>query len=445
MDFGKVLARITPAREERERVDRLADALIERIRREVPKSVGVELMGSLAKGTNLKGTHDFDIFMLFPRSYSHREMAMLGLHYAKKAMAGNRWEVGYAEHPYLRALVQDCKVDVVPCFRISEIGEKGSSVDRSQLHTKYVNKRMGETQRGGVRLLKKFLRTLGVYGAELRVEGFSGYLCELLVLRYGSFEKALQAAAKWDRPVIDIEGQNEGVDLRKVFDAALIVIDPVDRNRNVAAVVSQTSMNRFVLAARQFLKKPGGQFFFRETEIHGAAKLRKIAGERGTEVIVLKFCAPPVVDDVLWPQLKKTSIAVAKALQEQGFGLFGYYHWSAEGECVVLLELENARLPAVKKVIGPEVRMEKAVENFLAGHRGASNVHIEHDRIVAVEKRRVRDAKDAIVKILREAGKIGVPGNFQPLVKKAKIAGLAELMKDKYREIASDYFTRSVV
>jgi tRNA nucleotidyltransferase (CCA-adding enzyme) len=37
------------------------------------------------------------------------------------------------------------------------------------------------------------MKGTGVYGAEAKVEGFSGYLTELLVINYGSFPKALEA------------------------------------------------------------------------------------------------------------------------------------------------------------------------------------------------------------------------------------------------------------
>ena len=61
---------------------------------------------------------------------------------------------------------------------------------------------------GDVLLLKQFLKGVGVYGSELKVGGLSGYLSELLVIRYGSFPKVLRAAKSW-RPgeFIDLEGR----------------------------------------------------------------------------------------------------------------------------------------------------------------------------------------------------------------------------------------------
>jgi tRNA nucleotidyltransferase (CCA-adding enzyme) len=61
-----------------------------------------------------------------------------------------------------------------------------SATDRTPfIH--YVKKRLGKTLQDDVRLLKKFMQGIKVYGAEIKTGGFSGYLCELLILHYGSF------------------------------------------------------------------------------------------------------------------------------------------------------------------------------------------------------------------------------------------------------------------
>jgi tRNA nucleotidyltransferase (CCA-adding enzyme) len=51
---------------------------------------------------------------------------------------------------------------------------------------------------------------IGVYGAEIKVGGFSGYLCELLILHHNSFLDTVKAFARYKhRTVIDIEGYYE--------------------------------------------------------------------------------------------------------------------------------------------------------------------------------------------------------------------------------------------
>jgi len=95
-------------------------------------------------------------------------------------------------------------VDIVPCYD-AKSGEWQSATDRTPYHTNYIRARLDKQLRGDVRLLKKFMQGIGVYGAEIKVGGFSGYLCELLIMKYGSFEATLHAFAKYNkRVVIDI-------------------------------------------------------------------------------------------------------------------------------------------------------------------------------------------------------------------------------------------------
>lgn len=439
-----VLPRILPSVKERHEDAVAAEILIGRLRSIVPPEVEVALMGSAAKGTSLGGNRELDIFLLFPKKYEHDKMCSLGMEYAREAFKHERTEVKYAQHPYLHVFAGRYSADIVPAYKISRIEEKGSAVDRSQLHAHYIKARMSADLRNDVLLLKKFLKNLGVYGAELRIEGFSGYLCELLVLNYGGFLPLLGAAAQWHNSKIDVAGHYNGKEIPSFLDAPLIVIDPVDSNRNVAAVVSQTSLSRFVFQSRRFLKSPSKAFFFREKQSHSKGKISKIMRERKTHILALRFAAPKVVDDILWPQLKKASQCIAKSLQAHDFEVFGYYHWSDGKECILLLELSRAQLPAVKRVNGPAVHFASDCEKFLSAHRNALNLHIEHERLVAVEKRGLQSAESALKEMLRTPVKIGIPENFIPLVKKCKFLPPSSLLAKKYIEFAGDYFTRRV-
>lgn len=439
--FESVLPRIRPTKQEQERDIATAERIISHIRAKVPRHIQVALMGSVAKGTNLKGNRDFDIFILFPKSYSHHEMTTLGLHYAKSA--AHKYEIAYAEHPYLKAIIGGQKVDMVPSFKIDRIEEKASSVDRSQLHTAYVNGRISDKQRDEVRLLKKFMQTLGVYGAELRVEGFSGYLCELLILHYGSLEKLMHAASSWHRPVLDM-AHTGSPDVGKLYDSPMIMIDPVDPKRNVAAVVSHTSLYRFVLACRQFLSSPSAKFFFREKEVHSKSKLAKLIAQRKTATYAILFPSPHLVEDILWPQLKKITLSLVNSLNTNDFEIFGYYYWSDGKECAILLELESGSLPYVRKLYGPAVWMQKPTEDFIRSHKSAYNLHIEHERITAMEKRQHTSAEGLIKEFIKVGANHGIPTNFAPYLSRARILPANKLLDKKHIEIISDYFTRTV-
>jgi tRNA nucleotidyltransferase (CCA-adding enzyme) len=232
------LSKIKPSGSETKRDFEEANRLIRKLQAACPESVEVSLGGSLAKGTNIAGNNEFDIFLLFPRHYSHHEMTMLGVHYARKAFAGMRVESRYAEHPYIQVFSGDYHADVVPAYKIADISQKGSSVDRTQLHTTYVNSKLDSKGKDSVRLLKRFMKNFGIYGAELRVEGFSGYLCELFIIKYGSLMSLFEHAASWEAFLLVLEGDEGGQAARKRFNLPLVAIDLVDPGRNVVAVVS---------------------------------------------------------------------------------------------------------------------------------------------------------------------------------------------------------------
>jgi len=406
----------------------------------LPPAVEVRLAGSLAKGTNLAGNNEFDIFLLFPRHYSHIEMSMLGITYARRAFSGMKTESRYAEHPYLQVFSGEHHADIVPAYKIRDISEKGSSVDRSQLHTEYVNSKLDARGKRDVRLLKRFMKNFGIYGAEVRVEGFSGYLCELLVIKYGSLFSLMEETSHWKKPAIDIEGHHHGSALREIFDSPLVVFDPVDRERNVAAVVSSTSLSRFIFECRRFIANPSEKFFFSEKRRRSAAEIKKAIRERGTACFLLTFPAPKAIPDVLWPQLKKTANAVSGRLSELDFPVFGRYYWSDGNECAMFFELGARRLPDVRKAVGPSVEIAKGVESFVESHKGALNLHIEHDRIVAVEKREITDAKSALLKTCARLEGSGIPEGMKAHVAKARALEGAAMVKKQYVEFLGDYF-----
>lgn len=99
----------------------------------------------------------------------------------------------------------------------------------------------------------------GTYGSEFKVGGFAGYLCELLIIYYGSFEETLKAAAKWQfGHSIDLEDYGTS----NLFKDPLIVIDPTDENRNVGAALRLDKMGEFIQSARNYLSSDNKKDYF---------------------------------------------------------------------------------------------------------------------------------------------------------------------------------------
>jgi tRNA nucleotidyltransferase (CCA-adding enzyme) len=141
---------------------------------------------------------------------------------------------------------------------------------------------LGERQKEDIVLLKRMLDSAGLYGSSLKTRGFSGYLCELLVYQYGDLRSLLRKTQDWSR---EMRIDPADVDTGQGFESNFVVVDPVDPERNVAAVLSEDNLARFILLASDFEREPSAEFF-EETD-HKPDRLavrREI--ERRREVLV---------------------------------------------------------------------------------------------------------------------------------------------------------------
>lgn len=360
----------------------------------------VKPLGSSARDTWLPENADVDIFIILPRRYERGLIdALVEKIKAEMLRDGIVAETRYAEHPYVVVREGRWEVDVVPCFQISPGERPLTAADRSPLHHAYLSARLDERLRLEVRLLKRFLKTIGVYGAEVKVEGFSGYLAELLTVHFGSFISVLKNAATWRpyRTVIDPAGHyGDPRELRRKFKSPLVVVDPVDPNRNVAAAVSLTSFSTFVLAARRFLKSPSLSYFVP----------RRSDSYVPVPALVIKFEYPHKSPDVVWGMFKRYARALANKLEECGFKVMRVGVDSDERTYVdVALLLESPRLPEFELHRGPPAYSESA-DKFVEKYLGQDVVgpFVEGTRVYVIRRRRVQDAEMCIKKALKELG-----------------------------------------
>ena len=190
-----VLSTLRPTKQERDHVCGLAQRLLASIEQS-GKAEGM-VVGSIARHTWLRGDRDLDVFMLFDPSLSREELELQGLALAR-SIAGaytDKYHEKYAEHPYINANIDDVDVDLVPCYKVDSATRIQSAVDRTPFHTRYITDKINGLI-DDVLLLKRFAKAGGIYGSDQMTEGFSGYLCELLVLHYGGFTPLLEAARR---------------------------------------------------------------------------------------------------------------------------------------------------------------------------------------------------------------------------------------------------------
>ena len=418
----EILSEIKPTKGEQEELaaflSRLRSGLVKALE-EAGIDSEVEIHGSVARDTWLRGQRDIDAFIILKPGAARSDL--LRVNEVVKGYIGPGWIEAYAEHPYVKKIVEGFEVEFVPCFKAEKGKRVASAADRTPLHTGYILDHLTESQRDEVRLLKMFTKGIGVYGAEIKVGGFSGYLCELLVIAYGSFEELTWAAQDWrEHEVIQL---NKAVKPGK-FNEPIIVIDPVDSNRNVASAVTETVLWTFVAAARAFVEKPERKFFvpvIRDVP----DDLPKQLAERGVDVIFVHVPdRDPPVPDTLWGQLYKTEKAFGRALGERGFKVLRSATWSDEEKRhIFVYEIESMVLPPVVKKMGPPVSLLKDSKDFLNAYMGSQEVvsgpGIEGGRWwVEVKRKNALSRVDLKKTLVRDCEEHGVPKRLAAILRK---------------------------
>jgi tRNA nucleotidyltransferase (CCA-adding enzyme) len=449
--LSSVLEKIRPSKEDEDKLQEVVNKLLERARK-VCEEEGMGkpmLVGSAARNTWLKGEKDIDIFILLPETLPREKLEEIGLRICRK-IAGGKGREKYAEHPYVTFEFEGFEVDLVPCYEISDPRKIKSAVDRSPHHQAYVSPRLTPALRDQVLLLKQFMKGLGVYGAELKIHGFSGYLCELLILHAGGFLELLKQAANW-KPgqVIDLEKHYPNEDEpRRIFEnQPLIVVDPVDPGRNVAASVSLQAFTIFVRGCQDFLANPREEFFFpKEIKRLRKSELVRILRRRGTEVYCIVFKLPDLVPDVLYPQLRKTERALVTALTEAGHKVIRSDVWG-EGTGAILLEVQ----PSVEKMEvreGPPlgVSAENFVRSYLLSPIKLAGPFINPSGRVVYELKSHRPSPEKVIReTLKEKHLLGknIGEVLQRGYRLLRTASIPNLLDHPHLSLfISDYFTK---
>jgi len=429
----QVAAEITPGREERERVHSLVTRLAQAAGAECARvglSARAEVLGSVAKDTWLSGEADIDLFLVAQPGVPRDEIVEKALQVGRAVIGQfhGSWLERYAEHPYVEGWVEGTRVNIVPCYGVKNKGWL-TAVDRTPLHTEYVRARLSDEAKREVRLLKRFMKGVGVYGADIKVGGFSGYLCELIIVHHGRFLEALKAAARWKPGTTLLIEPTEGMrpeEARAAFPEPLVVVDPIDVRRNVASAVSLQRMSEFVAASKAFLRRPSATFFFPTAPT--APTMPGIAEEisaRGTDLIVLAFGRVHAVPDVLWGQMYRSLKALVMLLEKHDFNVLRAAAWSDEKDSnAFTFELEQARLPPGKIHVGPPVTASEA-ESFLRKHlaspRTISGPWIKEDRWMMLTRRKETDAASLLEKeITRHGPEIGVREKIDEALRKGR-------------------------
>ncbi len=420
-----VLSSIVPTRSDVLAEEKMVRALIRKIKQMKGPHVDVKLAGSLARNTHLRGDRDLDIFVFYDPKLKRESFEKAGLKLGHAVFGKNFHEEAYSEHPYVRGEIDGFSVEVVPTFKVDRASNKISAVDRTPFHAAYMKKNLSTKQCNEVRLLKQFFKSVQVYGADVRFQGVPGYLVEILILKYKTFEKAVETISHWrDHTVIDLERAhgNDSIALGQFNHPHLLVVDPADASRNVAGALSYNQFARLILACRAFVKKPSEKFFGNaHHQPLSPAQLKSYLDKEALFGVHIPYPAG-MLSDVMWGQLHRLSTKLTNTLEQHSFKIIRTWYWTnATSDAFIVFDVENPVLEQSMLRAGPKVTEEKHAEMFLAAHRKPlSGPRVENGKLVVEIPRKVWKFADALTIELARAAE-SETGEIKPSLKQAKI------------------------
>ncbi|MBI3859431.1 MAG: CCA tRNA nucleotidyltransferase [Thaumarchaeota archaeon] len=390
--LNKASRLVAPTRRETRHLERISELLLRKAgmaASQFPEVKDVVLGGSFAKGTWIPGHVDLDIFVRIDAGTPVERFEEVGLGVGRYVTKGYPRGKKFAQHPYTEARVEGVRVNIVPCFAV-RAKEWKSAADRSPYHVEVVS-RLPEKQKGEIKILKLFMKGVGVYGAEIEVQGFSGYAAEVLVMQHGDFPSVLRHFAGTGR----LKGP-------RIFSLP----DPVDSGRDLAIAVSGEKYGRMVLASREFLKAPG-MSYFRDLKGRSRSSMKE-------HVVAVSFQHARLSEDVLWGELRRTLRHVVRHLEVRGFRIARSICASDNsGSSAFLFVPEIASLPTLEQRVGPPVDRGKDVSAFLASNKqDARLVWLDDDaRVRLMRDREYTDLKTLLSDIVK--GKTGPTGGSE--------------------------------
>ncbi|MHA7733462.1 CCA tRNA nucleotidyltransferase [Nitrosopumilus sp. S6] len=427
--ISSVMKNVIPTKTAEKSKNQIAESALELVKKEIvkfPEIIGLEFGGSFAKGTWLAKDADVDIFVRFKKSTSEEKFEKISKKIGFDSLKKFSPYVRYSEHPYVEAKMKDTKINVVPFYDV-KVGEWKSAADRSPFHTKFMAKSLTPKMRNEVRILKAFLKSNGIYGAEIAKQGFSGYVSEVLVLHFGSFENVIKSISKIE------ENQIIGKTSKK-FNTSLVIIDPIDSNRNLAAAISDENIGKFILVCRAF-KENANMGFFKN-------KKSKMAKKHWENLLSVKFSFKIRSPDIIWGQIKRATSSLSTQLELAGFTVLrSKAYTDQQKEAYLFFFLESTKISSLYAKSGPEFFREGSSKSFISKNLSdAELIWIGHNKkIISLEKRKYVDADKFMAKFLKNNLQTGMPKGLQADFKRGFKIGVGEKgLSKSIKEVASE-------
>jgi len=381
----QVLEEIKPEKENVREIEAFLKKLNSEIKKHKIKAKATA-GGSYAKNTWLKGDYDVDIFVKFDMKYKDEDLSKLLAKVLKKFKPEKIH--GSRDYFWVKNMI---KFEIVPVLDIKKAAQAENVTDFSPGNVKWVNTK-GKKYKDDIRLAKTFMKVNGVYGAESYIMGFSGHVVDILVIHYKGFLPMLRAAVKWKPKVIIDPTGKVGKKATMVLNKSkihgpLIVIDPVQPERNAAAALNLKNFEYFMKCAKDFLKKPSKEFF--EYKKFDDAYFKK----KG-HLMFIEVAVPKGKEDPVGAKLLKAYHFIRTKMKDFE-PIEGGWSWDKQKKAIFGYVVKKKKLPETYEQVGPKVEFREGVKQFKKKYK---KTKVKKGRVVTILKHKHRDLRKFLEK-----------------------------------------------
>ena len=269
LDLGRKIVTISPSEDRllRNIPFQLEPLIVDICKRFSYPIVDIIPVGSSQRQTYLPGNRDIDIFVrLDTHDRSLLENFASQIIPAIASALDTTFEIKYAENPYGVILYPTpdsqelISIDIVVTIWIENEQNLQSilpisGMARTPFHMFYLEQHIKGLEKE-VRLFKYWTKQKKLY----RQSGFTGFISELLIIIFGTFPSILTKATEIASLTYDFHGRSIKSLRKKFANFPMILMDPVDSNRNAAAgihgVLGEFHLHRFAKLAQESLLNP---------------------------------------------------------------------------------------------------------------------------------------------------------------------------------------------
>ena len=394
---------IIPSQEEQDRISAHRDKVVELLEQHadvLPFSIVITPGGSTAKGTNLRGNADIDIFLRAKTQEKNLSDAIGALVALVAEALGVELERIHGSRDYFTFSYEGMHVEIVPVKYVESYADVDNVTDMSPLHVLWAREQLTPELADDVRLLKQFCKANKLYGAESYVQGLSGHVLEILTIYYGGFEQVIDAITNWGEvTVIDVNetGQDVFSEMNQAkLVSPLIVVDPVDPKRNAAAALCKEQYDVLKQRAQDYIKEPTNELF--EIPVFSLDMLQSIV-QPGQQLFVFSVVPLKGKEDIILTKVFKVFQFLERHLTLHDFSVVSSGWHPDATKSYIYYFVEDVALSKTVTRGGPPNTMELDVAKFRDVHPDA----FEQDgKWYATVEREFTTPKECLGELIRQ-------------------------------------------